>query len=49
MARHMGLLNGTPISWDLTANGGALFLLDSSVADGTTFRSAQRTSATPLP
>ena len=44
-----GLLNGTPISWSLSASGGAIFLLDTSVADGTTFRNAQRSSTTPLP
>jgi hypothetical protein len=44
-----GLLNGTPISWSVTANGGALFLLDTTVPDGTTFRSAVRSSAAPLP
>ena len=44
-----GLLNGTPITWSIAANGGALFLLDTTVPDGTTFRSAQRSSTTPLP
>ncbi len=44
-----GLLNGTPISWDVTASGGALFLFDTSVPDGTTFRTAERSSTAPLP
>lgn len=44
-----GLLNGTPINWSLSATGGAIVQLDPTIADGTTFRSAQRSSSTPLP
>ncbi|MCC7052841.1 MAG: hypothetical protein IT355_06200 [Gemmatimonadaceae bacterium] len=44
-----GLLNGTPISWSVSASGGAIFLLDTSVGDGTPFRNAERSSTTPLP
>ena len=44
-----GLLNGTGIDWNVSAIGGALYQLDATIADGTTFRSAQRSSASPLP
>jgi hypothetical protein len=44
-----GLLNGTGIDWNMSAIGGALYQLDATIADGTTFRSAQRSSTTPLP
>ncbi len=44
-----GLLNGTGIDWNVSAIGGALYQLDASIVDGTTFRSAQRSSASPLP
>ncbi|MBC7840837.1 MAG: hypothetical protein H7099_00900 [Gemmatimonadaceae bacterium] len=44
-----GLLNGTGIDWNVSASGGALHQLDSSIADGTVFRTAQRSSASPLP
>ncbi len=44
-----GLLNGTGIDWNVSALGGALYQLDATIADGTTFRSAQRSSAAPLP
>lgn len=44
-----GLLSGTPIDWSVSAMGGAVFQLDPTVADGTTFRSAIRSSASPLP
>ena len=44
-----GLLNGTSIDWSVSALGGAIYQLDPSVADGATFKSASRTSATPLP
>lgn len=44
-----GLLNGTGIDWNVSAIGGALYQLDATIVDGTTFRSAQRSSASPLP
>jgi hypothetical protein len=42
-----GLLNGTAISWSVSAMGGANYLLDATVADGATMRGAQR-SGGPL-
>ncbi len=44
-----GLKTGSSISWSVSANGGALYLLDRTVVDGTPFRSALRLSTTPLP
>ncbi len=44
-----GLLNGTAIDWSVSALGGAIYQLDPSVADGSTFKSASRSSAAPLP
>jgi hypothetical protein len=44
-----GLQNGTAIDWNVTALGGAIYQLDATVADGSTFKSATRSSATPLP
>ncbi len=43
------LRNGLPIAWSVSANGGAIYLLDRTVTDGTPFRSALRESTTPLP
>jgi hypothetical protein len=44
-----GLKTGASISWSVSANGGALYLLDRTVVAGTPFRSALRLSTTPLP
>jgi hypothetical protein len=43
------LLNGTAIDWSVSALGGAVFQLDATVADGAAFKSATRSSASPLP
>ncbi len=44
-----GLQNGTGIDWFVTAQGGSIYFLDVSVTDGSTMKSAQRSSASPLP
>jgi hypothetical protein len=44
-----GLQNGTAISWSLSAQGGSIYLLDASVTDGSTLKSANISSSSPLP
>lgn len=44
-----GLQNGTAITWSVTAQGGTVYLLDSSVSDGSTAKSAHVSSSSPLP
>ena len=44
-----GLQNGTAISWSVIAQGGTVYLLDSNVSDGSTMKSAQVSSTSPLP
>ena len=44
-----GLQNGTAISWNVTAQGGSIYLLDANVTDGSTFKSATLSSSSPLP
>ena len=44
-----GLLNGTAIDWSISALGGAIYQLDATVTDGSTFKSATRSSTAPLP
>ena len=44
-----GLQNGTAISWSLSAQGGSIYLLDASVTDGSTLKSASVSSSSPLP
>jgi hypothetical protein len=44
-----GLQNGAAISWSVQALGGSVYLLDTAIADGSTSRSASRSSTTPLP
>lgn len=44
-----GLQDGTGISWDVSAQGGAIYFLDASVADGSTFSTASVSSTTPIP
>ena len=44
-----GLQNGTGITWFVTAQGGSIYYLDASVTDGSTMKSAQLSSSSPLP
>ena len=44
-----GLQNGSAINWSVSAQGGSIYLLDASVTDGSTLKSATMSSSTPLP
>jgi hypothetical protein len=40
---------GTAFDWSLSATSGAIFLFDPNVTSGSTYRSASRTSTSPVP
>ena len=44
-----GLQNGNAISWNVSAQGGSIYVLDASITDGSTLKSATVSSSSPLP